>query len=55
MRIAFFNRADSGQEADYEVGMRYYANGVSEDLSMDFGEFVMAAKLKELKLAKPGC
>ncbi len=55
VRIAFFNRADSGQEADYEVGMRYYANGVSEDLSMDFGEFVMAAKLKELKLAKPGC
>jgi len=55
VRIAFFNRDDSGQEADYEVGMRYYANGVSEDMSMDFGEFVMAAKLKELKLSKPGC
>ena len=55
VRIAFFDRESSGLEADYEVGMRYYANGVSDGMSMDFGEFVMAAKLKDLKLTKPGC
>jgi hypothetical protein len=30
------------------VGMRYGENGVADDLQMDFGDFVMDAKLSEL-------
>ncbi len=55
MRIAFFDRQSSSQQAEYEVSMRYYENGVADDMSMDFGEFVMAAKLKDLVVPKPGC
>lgn len=55
MRIAFFDRQATGQQAEYEVSMRYYENGVADEMSMDFGEFVMAAKLHALELSKPGC
>jgi len=55
MRIAFFDRQSAGQQAEYEVSMRYYENGVADDMSMDFGEFVMAAKLKNLVVLSPGC
>ena len=55
MRIAFFDRQSTNQQAEYEVSMRYYENGIADDMSMDFGEFVMAAKLKNLVLPKPGC
>jgi hypothetical protein len=55
MRIAFFDRQSTGQQAEYEVSMRYYENGIADDMSMDFGEFVMAAKLKNLVVPKPGC
>ncbi len=55
VRIAFFDRDSSSQQSDYEVAMRYWANGVADDLSMDFGDFVMAGKLAEFTLLKPGC
>ncbi len=54
-RIAFFDRATGSQEPDYEVGMRYWDNGVADELSMDFGEFVMDGKLSDFTLQKPGC
>jgi hypothetical protein len=53
--IAFFDRAPDKQEPDYEVSMRYWDNGVADDLDMDFGEFVMAGKLEEFKLIGKGC
>lgn len=55
VRIAFFDREQGKQQPDYEVSMRYYANGVADALSMDFGDFVMGGKLETLKIAKPGC
>ena len=55
VRVAFFDREASVQEPGYEVGMRYWSNGVADDLSMDFGDFVMAGKLSELTMGKPGC
>ncbi len=55
VRIAFFDRDSTTQQSDYEVAMRYWANGVADDLSMDFGDFVMAGKLAEFTLLKPGC
>ena len=40
---------------DYEVGMRYFANGVADDLSMDFTDFVMHGTLSEFSLTPPHC
>ena len=33
--------------------MRYWENGVADDLRMDFGDFVMDGKLTQLKLPPP--
>ena len=62
VRIAFFDRAKPGAggdkptgSPDYEVGMRYWANGVADDLHMDFSDFVMQGHLKEFTLAPPHC
>lgn len=55
VRIAFFDHESGNQTPDYEVAMRYWENGVADGLSMDFGDFVMAGKLTELAIPKPGC
>ena len=55
VRIAFYDRTKAAQNPDYEVGMRYWANGVADDLQMDFSDFVMQGKLSELTLPSPGC
>jgi hypothetical protein len=54
--IAFFDTGPENQQPDYEVGMRYWSNGVADNLDMDFGDFVMAGKLAEFKLlTRHGC
>lgn len=50
VRIAFFDRSKPDQSPEYEVGMRYFSNGIADDLLMDFGEFVMRGRLNDLKL-----
>ncbi len=62
VRIAFFDRekAPGARERvagspDYEVGMKYWANGVSDDLQMDFTDFVMRGKLSEFTPLAPHC
>jgi hypothetical protein len=60
MRVAFFDRkADSsggGASApDYEVGLRYFENGVADEMKMDFGEFSVDGKLQELALLPNPC
>ena len=62
VRIAFFDRVKAAGATekptgspDYEVGMRYWSNGVADDLHMDFGDFVMQGKLKEFALQPPHC
>lgn len=59
MRIAFFDRNAAGQggaaSPDYEVGLRYFENGVADDLAMDFGDFVVDGKLEKLDLLPGGC
>lgn len=61
VRIAFFDREKAtGKDKmpgspDYEVGMRYYANGVADDLQMDFTDFVMLGKLTEFTIPEPHC
>lgn len=60
MRVAFFDRKDSGagggaSAPDYEVGLRYYENGVADDMKMDFGEFSVNGALQELALLPNPC
>ena len=37
----------------YEVGMRYWENGVADEMLMDFGDFVMAAKMSSPPTPQP--
>ena len=60
MRVAFFDRspgaAGGGASApDYEVGLRYYENGVADELQMEFGEFSVDGKMQELSLLPNPC
>ncbi len=55
VRLAFFERDAGKQQPEYEVGMRYWENGVADQLVMDFGDYVLAGKLTELTLPKSGC
>jgi hypothetical protein len=58
MRIAFFGKDNHGGGAsspDYEVGLRYFANGVADELNMDFGEFAMNGRLETLEPVPGGC
>ncbi|MGH7041667.1 MAG: cell envelope integrity EipB family protein [Acetobacteraceae bacterium] len=45
VHIAFFGSSPAKMLPNYEVGMRYWTNGVADDLHMDFGDFVMSGKL----------
>jgi hypothetical protein len=57
MRIAFFNRdASAGASTpSYEVGLRYFANGIADEMKMDFGDFVMDGKLETLEPLPHDC
>jgi hypothetical protein len=58
IRLAFFpSDAKSDQtEPDYELGMRLLDNGVTQDMKLDYGDYVIRAKLDEIEsLPKPGC
>jgi hypothetical protein len=50
VHVAFFGRDQGTETPDYEVGMRYFSNGVADDLAMNFGDFVMAGRLAELEI-----
>jgi len=47
VRLAFFEHQANAVTPSYEVGMRYWENGVADDMQMDFGDFVMSAKMNE--------
>lgn len=47
VNIAFFGMDEKDMLPDYDVAMRYWMNGVADDLRMDFGDFVMKAKMTE--------
>jgi len=58
MRIAFFERGSGSAGAsqpEYEVGLRYFENGVADDLVMDFGEFSVTGRMLELAPVPGGC
>ena len=55
VHVAFFDRTVGASQPDYEVGMRYWENGVADDLEMNFGDFTMSGKMVDFKLQKPSC
>jgi EipB-like len=58
MRIAFFERGAAtggASQPEYEVGLRYFENGIAEGLVMDFGEFSVEGRLLELEPLPGGC
>jgi hypothetical protein len=48
VHLSFFDHQPTGVTPTYEVAMRYWENGVADTMRMDFGDFVMNAKMKEL-------
>jgi hypothetical protein len=56
VHVAFFDHDQKTEMPDYEIGMRYFDNGVADDLAMNFGDFVMAGKLDQFDLkTSPRC
>jgi hypothetical protein len=53
VHIAFFDRTNASETPTYEIGMRYYANGVADDMVMDFGDFSMDGKLDQFEPRTP--
>jgi hypothetical protein len=47
IHISFFDHAPNSLTPSYEATMRYWENGVANDMTMNFGDFVMNAKMKE--------
>jgi hypothetical protein len=56
MHIAFFDRAKSAETPTYEIGMRYFQDGVADGLTMNFGDFAMQGELAQFALRQaPRC
>jgi EipB-like len=56
VRLAFFPADTKSDEPDYELGMRLFDNGVSGDMSLDYSDYIIRAKLDEIEsLPKPAC
>ena len=55
VHIAFFDRGNATMEPDYQVAMRYWENGIADDLRMDFGDFAMHGKLATLTVPPGHC
>jgi hypothetical protein len=56
VRLAFFPPDATSETPDYELGMRLLANGVSQDMELDYGDYIVKAHLDEIeKLPKPAC
>ncbi len=55
VHLSFFDHQPTGMMPTYEVGMRYWENGVADDMQMDFGDFVMNAKMDEFKPQPKHC
>jgi EipB-like len=56
VRLAFFPPDSTAETPDYELGMRLLSNGVSQDMELDYGDYVIKARLDEIEpLQKPAC
>ncbi len=56
MQMAFFLQAGNDPTPDYEVALRYYLNGVADEVVQSFGNFSLKGTLQQLEpLPKPDC
>lgn len=56
VRLAFFPADTKAEKPEYELGERLYDNGISADMVLDYGDFVIRGTLDKLEsLAKPSC
>ncbi len=55
VRLAFFDHSAAATTPTYQQGLRYWENGVADDMQMDFGDFVMDGKLTELTALPKRC
>jgi len=56
MAISYFEAGKDKQDQTpaYELSFRYFENGVTSDLKIDYGEFSIRGQLKEVTLLPPG-
>jgi hypothetical protein len=56
MTISYFDagKDNEDQTPSYELSFRYFENGVTSDLKIDYGEFSIKGELKELTFLDPG-
>jgi hypothetical protein len=54
--MSYFETGKDKQDAApaYELSYRYYENGVTTDLNIDYGEFAIKGTLKELTFLDAG-
>ncbi len=56
IRLAYFPLDKQTLKPDREQGFRVYANGVVDELAIDYGDFTIDAVLEDLKpLPESGC
>ena len=56
IRLAFFPSDPNSETPDYELGMLLLDNGISRDMTIDYGDYTIIAKLIRIEpLGKPHC
>ncbi|HML11459.1 MAG TPA: cell envelope integrity EipB family protein [Stellaceae bacterium] len=56
IRLAFFPSDPNSETPDYELGMLLLDNGISRDMTIDYGDYTINAKLIRIEpLGKPHC
>jgi hypothetical protein len=53
--IAFFARKSDDETPNFRTSMRYFDNGVADNLVLDFGDFAMTGKLARLTVPPSPC
>jgi hypothetical protein len=55
-QMAFFPLSGKEGTPSYEVSLRYFDNGIAQDVDQDFGNFAVRAKIETIEpLPKPDC
>jgi hypothetical protein len=56
VQLAFFGMDETQALPEQEQGMRLYANGIADQMTFDYGDFSVSARLRELEALPPsGC
>ena len=53
LRLAYFGMDETVSEPEHEQGLRLYANGVVDEMLLDYGDFVLRAELVLLQALPP--